>query len=415
MKNKLKILNIVTSNTGGAGNAVLRISKTINEFSDSKIIALKGKKSNDSIIIPNFKPYFFLIKAIRFLRHFYYSRLSKKFNKKYSFYNYGEQYNYISPLKLIKYFPFNPDIIIVHFISHFINFKTIYELQKLTGCKVLFNVLDTSFMTGGCHWSWDCTGYISGCSGCPAIKSSYNRRLSKDNLDQKISFIEKIDYSVNVSSTFAYDQVLSCKLFKSKKPSKIYYPIDQNIFKPDNFKCSSIKKIIFFGTQDHKNLNKGIIYFEKALDELSNLLLENEKNNIEIRIAGKNNKLRIPFGFDVIYLGKLSIDKLINEYINTDVFVSSSVEDNGPMMINEALMCGSPVVCFDTGIGPDLINNLTGYLAKNFSSQDLAKGIYKVLFKSDLKKLKKGARHFAVKKYGNKIIKKNWETLVRNI
>lgn len=415
MKNKLNILNIVTSNTGGAGNAVIRISKTINEFSNSKIIALKGKKSIDSIIIPNFSFYFIFIKAIRFLRHFYYRRLSKKFNKKYSFYNYGEQYNYVNPSKLIKYFPFNPDIIIVHFISHFINFKTIYELQKITGCKVLFNVLDTSFMTGGCHWSWDCTSYLSECDKCPAIRSSYNRRLSKDNLKQKIFFIEKIDYNINVSSTHAYNQVLSSKLFKSKTPSKIFYPIDQNIFKPEKFKCSSIKKIIFFGTQDHKNLNKGIIYIERALDELSNLLQKKEKNNIEIRIAGKNDKIKIPTGFEVNYLGKLPIDKLINEYTKTDVFVSSSVEDNGPMMINEALMCGAPVVCFDIGIGPDLINNLTGYLAENFSSKDLAKGIYKVLYKSDLKKLKKDARHFAVKKYGNKIIKKNWETLVSNI
>ena len=58
------------------------------------------------------------------------------------------------------------------------------------------------------------------------------------------------------------------------------------------------------------------------------------------------------------------------------------------MMINEALMCGSPVVCFDVGIGPDLVNNSTGYLAQNFSYEDLAKGIYKVLFESDIEKLK---------------------------
>jgi len=126
-------------------------------------------------------------------------------------------------------------------------------------------------------------------------------------------------------------------------------------------------------------------------------------------------KLKIPSNFKVNYLGKLPMAKLINEYSKADVFVCSSIEDNGPMMINEALMCGSPVVCFDVGIGPDLVNNSTGYLAQNFSYKDLAKGIYKVLFDSDIEKLKNESRNLAINKYGTKIVANSWERLVNNI
>ena len=85
LNRKIKIINLTTSNTGGAGNAVVRIGKTLNVFSESKIVALKGVSDYHSTIIPNSDPYFFFVKAIRFLKHFYFQKISKRFQKKYNF------------------------------------------------------------------------------------------------------------------------------------------------------------------------------------------------------------------------------------------------------------------------------------------------------------------------------------------
>ena len=408
-----KIINISTSNTGGAGNAVQRINSVLNRFSDSCVVSLAGESKPNLIVLKSF--YFFKLKVFRFLKHFFYQKIYNPFNKKYSFYNYDEESNYIKPSKLYKYFPFKPDILIVHFSAHFINFKTICEIQKETGCKVIFNIVDTSFMTGGCHWSWDCVGYISNCSNCPAIKHNKIKNLAHKNFIQKQFFLEKIDFEVNVSSSFGLNQVQKSKLFKIKKPSLIYYPIDQNVFKPQPNYFKTHIKTIFFGTQDLKNASKGVIYFTDAINLFWNNINDEERKLIKINIAGRKINLPINKDINVNYLGKLPIDELIIEYSKSDVFVCSSIEDNGPMMINESLMCGTPVVCFQTGIGPDLINEDRGYLAKNMSHNNLAQGIKKVLFNSNNKDLKQNSRNYAINKYGNKLVENKWKDLIYSL
>jgi glycosyltransferase involved in cell wall biosynthesis len=50
------------------------------------------------------------------------------------------------------------------------------------------------------------------------------------------------------------------------------------------------------------------------------------------------------------------------------------------MMIPESMLCGTPVVAFDTGGAPDLIRpGGTGYLARYKDSGDLAEGICRLL------------------------------------
>ena len=67
----IRVINICTSNTGGAGNAVDRINDVLNKFSDSYIISLNGSPKNKSIIIPNNNFYFLSLKIFRFLKHIY--------------------------------------------------------------------------------------------------------------------------------------------------------------------------------------------------------------------------------------------------------------------------------------------------------------------------------------------------------
>ena len=112
-------------------------------------------------------------------------------------------------------------------------------------------------------------------------------------------------------------------------------------------------------------------------------------------------------------MGKLSIEALVNAYGVADVFLCSSIEDNGPMMINEALMCGTPVVCFKVGIGNDLVSKKTGYLSKKFDSEDLAHGLMQVLFDSDLQKMSQYCRDFALSHYSNEKIKNAWKQLIK--
>jgi glycosyltransferase involved in cell wall biosynthesis len=63
-----------------------------------------------------------------------------------------------------------------------------------------------------------------------------------------------------------------------------------------------------------------------------------------------------------------------------DIFLCPSIEDSGPSMINQSLMCGTPVVSFEMGVSLDLvIRGSTGYMARLADCYDLAQGVMNVL------------------------------------
>lgn len=74
--------------------------------------------------------------------------------------------------------------------------------------------------------------------------------------------------------------------------------------------------------------------------------------------------------------GRVDMDKLVLCYQASDIFISASNDDAGPSMINQAIMCGTPVVCYDNGTAIDVIENMaSGYKVKPGDKKGLAKGI----------------------------------------
>lgn len=66
----------------------------------------------------------------------------------------------------------------------------------------------------------------------------------------------------------------------------------------------------------------------------------------------------------------------------SDLFVTPSLCENFSLVILENILCGTPVVGFDTTGIPELVKTgQTGYLAKFKDSDDLAKGIRSILNK----------------------------------
>jgi len=66
--------------------------------------------------------------------------------------------------------------------------------------------------------------------------------------------------------------------------------------------------------------------------------------------------------------------------VNTDRYLMTLRMEDFPLITIEAQACGTPVVAFDIGGLKDIVEHeRTGYLAKAFDTEDLAKGILWVL------------------------------------
>jgi len=125
------------------------------------------------------------------------------------------------------------------------------------------------------------------------------------------------------------------------------------------------------------------IMLEKYDDE------KNLRDNVILVTFGFKNKFDATHtGFEWIHLGNISDDRLVRLiYYASDVFACPSIDDVGPMMINEAFMCRIPIVAFDSGVGCDLIKqNSNGFVAELFNKEQFADGLYKCLMDERIEK-----------------------------
>ncbi len=132
------------------------------------------------------------------------------------------------------------------------------------------------------------------------------------------------------------------------------------------------------GCQNGNEKRKGFEYLLKSLNIFYKELSREEIEKIIVLIVSKNQVN----SFNEIPFNKKHLDfvddysKLSLLYQAVNVFVNSSIEDSGPMMVSESLSCGTPVVGFDMGVVNNMvINGYNGYKAELFNSNDLAIGI----------------------------------------
>jgi glycosyltransferase involved in cell wall biosynthesis len=357
----------------------------LNEGHNSILLAAKGDVAEEEIIILNrgsILPYFGVSRITRKI-------LFEIMKKNPDSYFYPEwNLDIISERQIIDALEFKPDIIISYWTKFAFNPKLLYQISSKTNAPVLCFMMDMAALTGGCHYAYDCENYKSSCGKCPALNSNKEKDLSKITWNFKKKYIDKTDITLLAPSSTLFEQATNSALYKGKKIEKLLLSIDENIFKPDEKKkvkkelgIANESKVIFFGAAALNMKRKGMEYLIESLKILYKNLEDNPlRDKVTLLIAGNNlSKLDIPFEYK--YIGYLKTQEaLAKAYQASDLFVCPSIEDSGPLMINQAIMCGRPVVSFDMGVAPDLVHSgLTGYRARLKDSKDLAYGLQSIL------------------------------------
>lgn len=414
----MNILNLATTDENAAGVACRNINKSLVLAGYKSVLLVKESRlrNPDVIALRRKKPdntfQYYYRKAENKFRLLYRSINPLIKDDKYSFHNLNERKKHVSGNEILSKVPFKPDVILVFWVSDFVNSATMKELSDLTGARILWMMTDNAPLTGGCHYPWDCKGFHSDCSNCPAILTPSKKIIARQNLAYKKQHIpEKLELMSGSSSD--YERALKSSLFSEKKVHKLLAPVDENIFKPGDkaaakeyFGIQQQKKVIFFGATSLDDPRKGVQRFLDALHILKGKLTN---TNIEftLMLAGREGFQHFRnIGVDIKEVGYLNEENLVKAYQAADVTVSPSLEDSGPMMVNQSVMCGTPMVAFNTGVAEDIVHTgKTGYLARLFDSADLAEGIQYMLSlnNNELNNMSQYCRSFALENFSMKI------------
>ncbi|HOL57943.1 MAG TPA: glycosyltransferase family 4 protein [Spirochaetota bacterium] len=311
----------------------------------------------------------------------------------------------------------NPDIVHLHWVND--GFLKIENIPKIKP-PIIWTMHDMWLFTGGCHCDEYCGKYKANCGNCPILNSNKENDLSRKTWNRKNKAFSKIKNMLIVGpGKWHTECAKDSLLLKNRKIWNIPNPIDTNVFKPfDKIKARELfglplnKKLILFGAINLKDKNKGVKELQEALHKIKNI------NDIELVIFGSSPpEKEIDFGFKSYYLGRLNDDpSLVALYNAVDIVINASHQENLSNVIMESISCGKPVVAFNIGGNPDMIDHqINGYLAKPFDTDDLANGIKWVLNNPDYNELCKNAREKVLNNFDKKIVVKRYIELYKEI
>lgn len=315
--------------------------------------------------------------------------LKKSAKPGYKFYYKKEENPPVDVNKVISKINEKYDFIYVVFWQELLSYATIKAIdEKLGGCKWIFATVDFSTMTGGCHFPQGCKRWQEECGCCPAWNSKDPKDFTNHNLLYRQKVLRHIDVSLKTNS-YQRDNFFSVStLFKNSKfligypliNENDFRPLDMNVVRKD-LGLPIDKRIILFGSQSLDNKMKGMDYLMSALHLLYEQSNEQEKDRVLIVSVGRSNdKIHRSIPFEYHDIGYVDIKTLAKLYAASDIFACPSIFDPGPMMVNQAVSCGTPVVAFNQGTILD-INRFAncGYTARLKDADDFCYGLKYIL------------------------------------
>jgi len=269
------------------------------------------------------------------------------------------------------------DIVHLHWVQHeMLSIADIGNINK----PVVWTLHDMWAFCGAEHLAWDDRwreGYRR--ENRPNHESGFD--LNRWTWKRKINKWKSPMYIVTPSRWLA-NFVSESFLMKSWPLSVIANPIDTDFWSPIDRRVArellglplNIPLLAFGSFGANSAHHKG---FDLLLSALENFRDNHQDKNLELVIFGECPPEFPPnLGFPVHYTGHLHDDFSLRAlYSSVDAVTIPSRQDNLPNVGVESQSCGTPVVGFNIGGLPDIVEHLnTGYLAKAFDTDDLANG-----------------------------------------
>ena len=396
----MKILEINQVNFGSTGHIMLQIADLATKKGHEVICSFYARRNKDKdkncIYIGNK------------VSHNIHKKLYRKTGNN-GCYSKISTWNFLRKVK-----KFDPDLIHIHNLHNcYINLPMLFHYIKKNNKRVVWTLHDCWSFTGQCPYftAVGCEKWKTGCHDCEQINrypSCSVDRTDKMWNRKKEWFTGVQNLTIVTPSQWLAD--LAKQSFLKDYPVKVINNgINLDVFKPTESdfrtKHNLEDKKIILGVASVWEVRKGLDVFI----ELSKRLDDRYK----IVLVGTNDEVdkKLPEG--IISIHRTSNQKELAElYTAADVFFIPTREDNFPTVNMESLACGTPVLTFNTGGSPEMVDEATGVVLMN---EDIASVEQAVISMCESGKYSKEACTERAKQYDSGLKYNEYLSLFENI
>ena len=292
---------------------------------------------------------------------------------------------------------------VVHF--HDLNSEISPLTMRLCSRKrpVIFTAHDCSCFTGGCIYPLKCEGFLKTCGMCPQLDSMGSRcdlTSAKLKMNRRIAKRAGVHYvfpshwlraTASHSLEFGEEALVIPNGFSS----------DAYEFRPKTearreLGIAGKQRIIVVAAHFLGDPRKGVSFALAAICSVADLaplviFIGHAPNDLEVRLPG------IQFWLTGFVSNRARLGLI---FAAADLFLFTSLEDNLPIMVQEALASGTPVVGFAAGGVAEMVEHgRTGLLCAPGNQSDLNQTLREALVRGDLDAFGEAARSTFQERY----------------
>ncbi|MCD8186490.1 MAG: glycosyltransferase family 4 protein [Rikenellaceae bacterium] len=418
----MKVVMINTSDRqGGAAVAASRLREALKETGIEVTLIVRDRTTRDPGVIGlDSTLRRRLLNQLRFLWERWVILLNNGFSRKKLFMvslaDTGIDLSRMAPVR-------QADIIHLHWINQ--GMLSLNDIRKLSalGKPVVWTLHDMWPVTGICHHAWGCDRYRSGCGACPFLNSDRSVDLSARIFRKKKTLYRYAPIHLVPVSRWLREKCRESALSRELPAAVIPNPIDTEFFSPGDRQDSRReaglpvgKKILLLGAARIDDPVKGFSCLKAALKALEP---EYREEVLLVLFGGVKNQAAALEDLPVAWQwhGKISDPEILRTlYRSADFFLAPSLEDNLPNTVMESLSCGTPVIGFQTGGIPEMVEHLqNGFLARRGNTQELARGLRWGLTEASQAKLSVRAREVVLSRFNIGRITEQYRNLYRDL
>ncbi len=273
------------------------------------------------------------------------------------------------------------DVIHLHWINHFVDSREFF--RRYRGKRFVWTLHDMNPLTGGCHHADGCTRFEVDCRPCPQLAGTIDESYAAKALAYKAEALSAVpDDALTIVSPSRWLLDLSGRSVLLRRfrhelidnPSfAVEPPVEDIVALRTSLGLPPHRRIVLFVSDNLRNPRKGLgLLFEAVLAS---------GRAHEMHLVGVGNANEAPEGVSTTWTGTIADPNLLARYYRAaDVFATPSLAENAPLVVIEALSCGTPVLASAVGGIPELLDSDAGRLVPQRTVAAWSEALCEVLF-----------------------------------